>query len=134
MAEIVYLTLRAAGSTSTGIVEVLRVTFIPLFYGGVAAIAAGLAGFWLVRIVRSLVLRTLRIALLRESGPGTPEPTGNPAIDAYRLAVALVDTSNTRGLRLWERRLLALTTWVLDRQTMAPRIVKMTVRPSEGLS
>lgn len=137
IAEILYLTLRVAGAPSSGAVEMVRLAFPPLFYGGVAAIAAGLAGFWLVRAVRVLVLSILHGALRRahaSQGEASPtELTGAPAVDAYRMAVAIVDVGNTRGLGWWERSVLAVATRVLDRQTMAPRIVKMKISPLEVL-
>lgn len=136
--EIAYLTLRVAGNGSVGVVEIVRLMFAPLFYGGVAMFAAGLAGFWLVRTVRELVLNLLRAALRRGNTlRGLDHDvllTGDAAVDAYRMAVMLVDIGNVRGLGWMERTVLAMTTRMLDRQTKAPRIVKMKAEPSGVLS
>ena len=136
--EVAYLTFRVAGSASVGAVDAVRLLFAPLFYGGVAVVALGLAGFWLVRTIREFVLSILRAALRRGDtlrGVDADIPlTGDPAVDAYRMAVTLVDVGNIRGLGWGERTVLAMTTRMLDRQTRAPRIVKMKVEPTGVLS
>lgn len=136
LSEVAYLTLRLVGvSQQSEPAQTFNEFFAPLFYGGIAVLAIGLATFGLVRATRGLVFRSVRFSLARanqrRASPSTVAMTGEAPMDAYSLAVALVDAGSRSGLAQSDRAILSISSRVLDMQTRAPRIVRMRAEPVE---
>lgn len=133
--QIAYLTLRVLGREAVGIVYVLGELFIPLFYGGIAVVAAGLAWFPAARIVREAALRVLKLALERlnaSRGLGLDVVDHYASThDVYRLAVRLSDLGNREKLRWREAMVLRVATSILDLQVKAPAVIRLAGAPGE---
>lgn len=137
MIEVVYLTLRLFVGERDWI-SLLGDAFILPFYGGVLVAVSGIGGFTLFRGVRVGSLRVLRVLLERANithGLPTAALTGEgSSYDTYRLAVRLTDIANSQELTRYERTLLGLSSYVLDRQMRAPEVVSLSRSPRTELT
>lgn len=130
LVEIVYLTLRVAGSGRTPFVEAVGALFTIPFYGGVVLVCAGIVVFAVARAGR----RSMNAALGRLLAKASidrglivkPIPDEDPVHETYRLAVRLTDIANSQELTKRERVLLRAATEMLDRQMRAPAVVWMS--------
>lgn len=135
--EVLYLTLRVFVGEN-GWIDVLGDAFIIPFYGGVLVAVSGIAGFTLFRGVRVGSLRVLRVLLERANiSHGLPMAAlsgDGSSYDTYRLAVRLTDIANSQELTRYERILLRLSSYVLDRQMRAPEVVSLSRSPRPELT
>ncbi len=135
--EIAYLTMRVAGQGRTSWVEFVGNLFTIPFYGGVVLVCAGITAFSIVRAGRASMHAALGRLLKRANiGRGmtlTMIPDEDPVHETYRLAVRLTDIANSQQLTRRERMLLRAATELLDRQTRAPAVVRMSCVPETSV-
>lgn len=128
--EIVYLTVRLAGTGRTAPVEFVGNLFTIPFYGGVLLVCAGIITFAIARVSRrpihSALGRLLKRANVVRGMALTAFPDEDPVHEAYRLAVRLTDIANSEPLSKSEQVLLRATAEMLDRQMRAPAVARMS--------
>jgi hypothetical protein len=131
--EIAYLTLRVAGQGRTQAVELVGSLFTIPFYGGVVLVCAGITMFSVARAGRASMHaalgRLLTQANVDRGMTLTTIPDEDPVHETYRLAVRLTDIANSHELTTRERMLLRAAAELLDRQTRAPAVVRMSSAP-----
>lgn len=138
LVEIAYLTLRVAGQGRTAAVEFVGSLFTIPFYAGVVLVCAGIAVFSIARAGRASMHAALgRLLTQANVGRGmalTVIPDEDPVHETYRLAVRLTDIANSQELTRRERMLLRAAAELLDRQTRAPAVVRMTTVVEKGVA
>jgi len=136
--EIAYLTLRVARQGRTPAVELIGSLFTIPFYGGVVLVCAGIAVFAIARAGRASMHVALGGLLTRANVDRgmtlTTIPDEDPVHETYRLAVRLTDIANSHELTRRERILLRAAAELLDRQTRAPAVVRMSSAPEKTVA